>query len=141
MIRPRTWPFVLCIAVVSLSPKLAAAQMIMEPPTELQRYCSEQADAQGLHGEERKVFRGQCKEKGIPGGTAAQIPKSPPKAPKGDNGVSIGMTGEQVRKSSWGRPKSINETITARGKHEQWVYGGNYLYFENGVLTSIQTSR
>jgi hypothetical protein len=61
-------------------------------------------------------------------------------APK-DNGVRIGMTVEEVRKSSWGKPRSINETITAGGKHEQWVYGGGYLYIENGVLTSIQTSR
>src|SRR5258708_19056971 len=41
-----------------------------------------------------------------------------------NNGVSIGMTADDVRKSSWGKPRSINETITARGKHEQWVYGG-----------------
>jgi hypothetical protein len=61
-------------------------------------------------------------------------------APK-NNGVRIGMTAEEVRKSSWGKPTSINETITAGGKHEQWVYGGGHLYIENGVLTSIQTSR
>jgi hypothetical protein len=56
-------------------------------------------------------------------------------------GVRIGMTADQVRKSSWGRPKSINETITSAGRREQWVYGNSYLYLENGVLTSIQTSR
>ena len=123
----KTRPLVLCFALVSALcwPKIAAAQMVIEPPTEIQRHCSEQADALSLHGEERKAFRSQCKEKGIPGDTAAQIPRSLPKAPKGNNGVNIGMTSEQVRKSSWGKPKSINETITARGKHEQWVYGGN----------------
>lgn len=55
--------------------------------------------------------------------------------------VLIGMTTEQVT-ASWGRPYSINETITARGKSEQWVYGtGQYLYFDNGILKTIQTSR
>jgi hypothetical protein len=53
-------------------------------------------------------------------------------------GVSIGMTAERVLQSSWGRPNKVNRTITARGTHEQWVYGGGYLYFEDGVLISIQ---
>jgi len=58
------------------------------------------------------------------------------------HGASIGMTTEQVLESTWGKPKKINETITAHGRHEQWVYPGyQYLYFDNGVLTSIQTSR
>ncbi len=51
--------------------------------------------------------------------------------------VRLGMTKEMC-KLSWGNPKSINETITASGKKEQWVYSDNYLYFENGVLTTIQ---
>ena len=56
-------------------------------------------------------------------------------------GVDIGMTADDVRKSSWGKPQKINSTITANGRHEQWVYGGGNLYLDNGVLTSIQTSR
>jgi hypothetical protein len=51
--------------------------------------------------------------------------------------VKIGMSREQVR-LSWGEPKDINSTITRRGTSEQWVYSGNYLYFENGKLTTIQ---
>ncbi|RNF30590.1 hypothetical protein NM04_11705 [Massilia aurea] len=54
-------------------------------------------------------------------------------------GVRIGMTTKQVRASNWGKPESVNRTTSAAGIHEQWVYGdGNYLYFENGVLTTIQ---
>lgn len=54
-------------------------------------------------------------------------------------GVSIGMSQEEVRASSWGRPQSVNKTTGVYGVHEQWVYGGrNYLYFENGRLTTIQ---
>lgn len=54
-------------------------------------------------------------------------------------GVLIGMSKEEVLASSWGKPKSINTTTTARGTREQWVYGGrNYLYFKDGVLATIQ---
>ncbi|BCZ47613.1 hypothetical protein psyc5s11_36800 [Clostridium gelidum] len=54
-------------------------------------------------------------------------------------GVSIGMTKSEVLASSWGKPKDINKTTTKYGTNEQWVYSGNrYLYFDNGILTSIQ---
>jgi predicted RNA-binding Zn-ribbon protein involved in translation (DUF1610 family) len=53
--------------------------------------------------------------------------------------VRFGMTRTQVR-LSWGKPEEINATTSALGEHEQWVYGsGTYLYFENGVLTDMQT--
>jgi hypothetical protein len=49
---------------------------------------------------------------------------------------------EQIVQSSWGKPQKINVTITSRGKYEQLVYAGfQYLYLEDGVLASIQTSR
>jgi len=52
--------------------------------------------------------------------------------------VRIGMTKEMCE-DSWGKPESINRTTNAYGTSEQWVYGdGNYLYFDNGKLTSIQ---
>lgn len=54
-------------------------------------------------------------------------------------GVHIGMSAAAARKSSWGAPEAINRTITARGIREQWVYpNGNYLYFDDGILTAIQ---
>ena len=54
-------------------------------------------------------------------------------------GVRIGMTRWAAMKSDWGMPKKINRTTTARGDHEQWVYGsGMYLYFDNNRLTAIQ---
>ena len=55
-------------------------------------------------------------------------------------GVSIGMTREEVLKSNWGRPEHINRTSTATMESEQWVYpdGAGYLYFEHGVLTAVQ---
>jgi hypothetical protein len=57
-------------------------------------------------------------------------------------GVSIGMTKQDVLASSWGKPERINATHTSRGTREQWVYGsGSYLYFEDDVLTTVQTGR
>jgi hypothetical protein len=56
-------------------------------------------------------------------------------------GAKIGLDAEGVRKSCWGKPQRINTTTTANHTHEQWVYGGGYLYLDDGVVTSIQTSR
>lgn len=57
--------------------------------------------------------------------------------------VTRGMTAAQVR-SSWGDPTKINRTVGSYGVHEQWVYDrGNfrsqYVYLENGVVTSFQS--
>lgn len=58
---------------------------------------------------------------------------------KARGGVPIGMTASQVRASNWGKPQKINRSSGSYGIHEQWVYGGNnYLYLQNGVVTSIQ---
>jgi hypothetical protein len=51
--------------------------------------------------------------------------------------IKLGMNKEQVVKS-WGRPEDINRTTYAFGVHEQWVYEYNYVYFENGIVTTIQ---
>lgn len=55
-----------------------------------------------------------------------------------DNKVAIGMNMEMCR-IAWGEPLDINR-ITMKGyAHEQWVYGfGTYLYFNNGILSTIQ---
>jgi len=51
--------------------------------------------------------------------------------------VRIGMTAEQVR-AAWGAPNDINRTRSATYSREQWVYDSQYLYFDNGTLTTIQ---
>ncbi|WP_139265250.1 hypothetical protein [Bacteroides ihuae] len=54
--------------------------------------------------------------------------------------VEIGFN-KQMCRESWGEPDNINKTIGGFGTYEQWVYGEincSYLYFENGLLTSIQ---
>lgn len=51
----------------------------------------------------------------------------------------IGMTKTEVKNSTWGKPTKINKTTTSYGVHEQWCYSNyKYIYFENGVVTSIQ---
>lgn len=56
--------------------------------------------------------------------------------------VFIGMTADEAR-LSWGEPSRINSTIGSYGRHEQWVYrrsgGTQYIYIQNGKVSSIQT--
>lgn len=52
--------------------------------------------------------------------------------------VGIGYTKDQCR-FAWGAPERINRTTNRYGVSEQWCYGsGNYLYFDDGILTTIQ---
>ena len=55
---------------------------------------------------------------------------------------AIGMTTDEVRQSTWGEPSSINKTTTKYSVSEQWVYKSpsknKYIYFENGLVTTIQ---
>lgn len=61
------------------------------------------------------------------------------KLERSQQGVRIGMTKEEVLLSNWGKPLDINKTTNVYGTSEQWVYkNNNYLYFDDGVLTSIQ---
>lgn len=58
-----------------------------------------------------------------------------------DGKIRVGMTREMVR-AAWGSPEHVNTTVYKSGVHEQWVYGsGQYVYFENGEMTSLQQSR
>lgn len=52
--------------------------------------------------------------------------------------IRTGMT-KSMCADAWGSPSDINKTTGSFGVHEQWVYGlGSYVYFENGVITTIQ---
>ena len=57
--------------------------------------------------------------------------------------VILGMSADEVVRS-WGRPQRVNRTVTGSNTTEQWVYresrDAQYLYLENGVLRSAQTS-
>ena len=50
----------------------------------------------------------------------------------------IGMSASEVRQSTWGYPDKINKDTYSWGTTEQWVYKNKgYIYFRNGVVTSI----
>jgi hypothetical protein len=73
----------------------------------------------------------------------AKLNPSPSKAEviKAGN-IRTGMTKDEVR-LSWGRPYTVNRTVTSSSAHEQWVYGDEYnpktyLYFDDGILTAWQ---
>lgn len=52
--------------------------------------------------------------------------------------VRIGMNKKECI-LSWGQPEDINKTIVENVTSEQWIYSSSsYLYFKNGILTSIQ---
>ena len=56
--------------------------------------------------------------------------------------IAIGMNECEAR-SSWGLPSDVNSTITRFGTRAQYVYRranyeSDYVYFEDGILTSIQ---
>jgi hypothetical protein len=50
----------------------------------------------------------------------------------------LGMTTDMAVESL-GQPNEIIKTVSIYGTFEQWLYKSNYLYFENGKLTSWQS--
>jgi hypothetical protein len=61
--------------------------------------------------------------------------------------IRIGMAASEVLTSDWRQPSHIKTTTTKSHTYEQWIYEGarssneheGNLYFEDGVLTTIQT--
>lgn len=51
--------------------------------------------------------------------------------------IQLGIT-PCMAVAAWGRPDRINRSVGTYGVHEQWVYPANYLYFDDGILTSWQ---
>lgn len=56
-----------------------------------------------------------------------------------DHQITLGMSQDDVI-ASWGKPEHVNTTVTAYGRHEQWVYGNQYVYFEDGRVSAVQSS-
>lgn len=58
--------------------------------------------------------------------------------------IAIGCR-ESVVYASWGSPTTVNTTTTSYGVHKQLVYSQQlmpqYVYVENGVVTSMQGSQ
>ena len=62
----------------------------------------------------------------------------------GEKKIRIGMNKDQVT-VALGNPYRINKTSFGSSVHEKWIMNSSAtptnLYFENGILTKIQTSR
>lgn len=54
--------------------------------------------------------------------------------------IKIGFTEDELR-FSWGNPNKINETTVSGKQHQQFVYSDQYVYLENGIVTSFQSSK
>ncbi len=97
---------------------------------DLARKSGDLADWVGMLGRAELSFVhdfGKCKEKMAKMTRCQRMP------------TRIGLTAAQARTSCWGEPEYINRTQTASHVREQWVYPGvGYLYFDNGILTTIQ---
>jgi hypothetical protein len=107
--------------------------VLLSPPVVAEEWRCKDEAGKSYIAKEEAPFR-ECSK--VTPGKASSKPKKA-QAPK--SGVSLGMTQKEVLASSWGKPKHVNRTISRSGTREQWVYGGhNYLYFENGILTTVQ---
>lgn len=51
--------------------------------------------------------------------------------------IWVGMSSKMLEDSR-GRPDEINRTVTRNTTHEQWVYGRNYIYVDNGIVSAWQ---
>ncbi len=54
--------------------------------------------------------------------------------------IRIGISEEEL-KLSWGEPKKINKTVVSGIESKQYVYKDQYVYIENGIITSFQSSK
>ena len=55
--------------------------------------------------------------------------------------ISVGMSVADVYKSCWGRPRNVSTSVLGSTKTETLFYDGyNYIYLENGIVKSIETS-
>lgn len=52
----------------------------------------------------------------------------------------VGMSKSEVEQCAWGSPKKKNVDTYSWGTTEQWVYSRGYVYFRNGIVTSVSTS-
>ena len=53
--------------------------------------------------------------------------------------IKIGSSEEDMV-AKFGKPDTINKTVTSGLIHKQYVYGSTYVYTVNGVITAFQTS-
>ena len=128
---------IIAIALGALSSIATASQQC----DSLARYKTMQAQGHEVFGENQgfAMTKSDGSEEHVTSITRAIELFEPACAKTKRQAPRIGMSAKAVwEKSSWGEPDKVNRTRNARGTYEQWVYSDGYLYFTNGVLTSIQ---
>jgi len=73
----------------------------------------------------------------------AALPAAPAPRTSCDRGkaIAVGMTANEVYASCWGKPKSVSSSVLGSTKMEMLLYEGyNYVYLENGIVKSIESS-
>lgn len=98
-------------------------------PTSQHYYADESASlAKSKADYDKMLFEKNEREK-----AAEKLSQSPPK---------VGMTKSEVERCAWGYPDKKNIDTYSWGTTEQWVYRSKgYVYFKNGVVTSVSTSK
>ena len=115
--------------------KLALIMVLMAPVTHAEVY---RCEVDGVKKYMSRPCEGAIKSEKV----EIYIPPADPlQGAINSKRIMIGMTKRQV-KESWGQPRDINRRVSKYGTTEQWVYGDflknrQYVYFENGLVTSI----
>jgi hypothetical protein len=74
----------------------------------------------------------------VPADWRMWVAKDPKQTKCRDVSPQIGWSDATVLRAMKCAPDHINSTATQMHDRQQWVYGGNYLYFEDGTLVAIQ---
>lgn len=105
-------------------------KLVAEKQRTVEERLAEQKERERLEELERQQRRDNILKKYASTGYAQLI---------ADKKICLNMTKEMCL-DSWGYPLYTNTTIVEGLTMEQWVYGlGNYVYFENGIISAIQT--
>jgi hypothetical protein len=111
--------------------KRAEAQVLIGQATDKTRPLQQRiADLRWLelhHAEEYSPYRALAASLQRTADLEAKAEQRRIAAEKRREGVSIGMSQQDVLDSSWGKPRKINRTTYSWGTKEQWVYDGGYL--------------
>jgi hypothetical protein len=74
----------------------------------------------------------------MPANWRTWVAKDPKQTKCRNVSLQIGWSDDTVLRAMKCAPNHINSTTTQMHDREQWVYGVNYLYFEDGTLVAIQ---
>lgn len=91
------------------------------------------AKAEAEREQKKAILRERAAEEAKQAQRAASV-----KAAIQHGGIIPGMTGDECIQAS-GKPQFVKRTTNSDGTiTEKWIYGAGYVYFENGIVTTIE---